>query len=257
MSTHDQTPATAGAERDQRVAPRHQHDPVTRAMIWAVWAGVILFLLASILALWVGWFRRPAPRTFEERRIALLEDVIKTKPSDPQVWAEYAAVLISARQYARAGDVIEEGLRRTKRHPLLLAAQASLAEARGDDEQAMVLADRALKAAQKSEADEIAALAEKGVIVTEADIEAPGLVAAALIKGDVASRTGQWQKAIDAYTAALSENPRMADVLVRRGDAYAALGDKAAAEADYRAALTYVSDLKEAREGLKKIGADK
>ncbi len=244
-----QTGRSARARRTS--APR---DPVTRYLLWAVYAGLILFLVGIVFALWFGVIDPPAPRTLEERRLALLEKATETRPQNPETWAELVSVLIATRQYARAGSVVEEGKKATRNAPLLLAAEASLAAARGRDEQAMVLANRAIEAARKERDKELANLQEKGIAVAPRDIPAPALIAAALVRGEVAARTGNWQVAVEAYTAALEADPRMGDVLISRGDAHAELGDLTAAEADYRAALQYLPESEAALDGLKKIG---
>lgn len=58
-------------------------------------------------------------------------------------------------------------------------------------------------------------------------------------QGDAAFRVGRYPRAINAYTCALVFDPAVDGALVKRGYAYAALGDSTLAFADYDAAIAF------------------
>ena len=75
------------------------------------------------------------------------------------------------------------------------------------------------------------------------------------LKGDALAMTGNDAAAIEAYTMYLNESPTDSDILIARGKLEAALGDKEAAERDFREALRFIPDYKPALDALEEIGA--
>jgi tetratricopeptide (TPR) repeat protein len=64
---------------------------------------------------------------------------------------------------------------------------------------------------------------------------------------------GEYQKAIDDFTAAFGEHPSDANALSRRGQAHEALGQTKEAMDDYNAALQVDPQLESAKEGISRL----
>jgi tetratricopeptide (TPR) repeat protein len=64
---------------------------------------------------------------------------------------------------------------------------------------------------------------------------------------------GEYQKAVDDYTAAFGEHPSDANALSRRGQAYEAMGQTKETIDDFNAALEINPSLESAREGLSRL----
>jgi len=75
------------------------------------------------------------------------------------------------------------------------------------------------------------------------------------LKADSYEGLGDWEKVIAELDSYLKEYPRASDILIDRGNAKIQMKDIAGAEKDFREALRFVPDDKEALDGLKKIGA--
>ena len=79
-------------------------------------------------------------------------------------------------------------------------------------------------------------------------------VLAAKALGDFYASKGQYRSLVVAVKPAADARPDMADLQVLMGLAYEHLGHKDWAIARYRSALKFVPDMKEARDGLKRLG---
>lgn len=213
-----------------------------------------LVLAAVLYVLVVGVFEPRPARTAAERQLSLLQNVVLDKPKSDTAWADYARTLISLKQYSKAAQVIADGLKQVPKSPVILVEKARLDEARADEAGAVKAIDAVVKqvlAARAARKDE---LAKKGITDDVGRLDSGALISAYLLKAQILVGQEKWKDAIAAYTSALEESPQMADVLVLRAQASATAGDEAGAEKDYRSALTYVPDSKEALEGLKRMG---
>jgi tetratricopeptide (TPR) repeat protein len=83
----------------------------------------------------------------------------------------------------------------------------------------------------------------------------PSDVPAAEALGELLAAEGRYRDLIAVTSPAVKERPDMADLQCLVGLAREHLGEKAAAADAYRAALQYVPDMKEARDGLRRLGA--
>lgn len=255
----DLTP-TSAPENDAVVAAPEmasQSDPVVRVL--GVVAGIMAIgvVLGGLYAAYFGVVNPPAPRTFEERQLALLSSLSVEQSRSAEVWGDYAEVLIDTRQYSQAAEVIKKGKKQTNNDSSIIALEAKLLHARGQDAEAVKVADKAIATAIAYRTKTIEDLKEKGVNMAEKDIPAPAIITSYLIKAEIAEKKKDWQGAVDAYTKALEDDPGMSDVYLSRGDAYVKLGDKKAAEYDYKQALIFIPGYAEAEARLKKIGASK
>ncbi len=83
----------------------------------------------------------------------------------------------------------------------------------------------------------------------------PTHVLAAKSLGEYYAAKGQYRSLLVAVRPAAEAKPTMADLQYLVGTAYEKLGQPASAIVHYRQALAYVPDMREAREGLKRLGA--
>lgn len=225
---------------------------VDSILLSAVFVAVILVVAAVGYLVYAVIARPIAPRTEIERRVYYYEQGVSAEPTNTVLWTSYASALIDAGQYNRADGVIRDALRAAKDKAGLLVQRARLEHLRGQDDRALKTADDAIDAVDETRK----AYSEKAV---KQGIGAPfarsdDIINANILKAEIYEDRGQTQRAIDAYTAALKEEPLMADVLAARGDLHLKLGDQSAARKDYRAALRYDPENDVATQGLEKLG---
>lgn len=223
-----------------------------RLLLYAVLTAVILVLAALGYLVYAVVVRPAAPRTAVERQVLVTEQAAKAQPSNGRAWADYASALVESGQLTKAGQAVTDGLRLAVEKAPVLVEQARLEQVQGRAGQALDSAAQAIKEANAYRDKAVAEMRKKGV-TTPRD-SSPDIVEAELIRAEIYTSQGKLKQAVDAYTSALSENPRMADVLAMRGGAYAKMGDPASARADFREALRFDPENADARKGLETLG---
>lgn len=227
-------------------------DPWVRWLIFAILAVLILVLTGIAYLLYTGAMADRMPRTLVEMQLKDNELEYQAAPGDAEVVAAYARSLIEAERYSRARSVIAafESIESTSPNAPVIVEKARLESKTGSAEEALAILDEAIEAAAAQRDAKEKELQNKGIFVRP---PAPALVDAALLKSEILSGQGDLTAAIEVLTAALEENPTMADVLVWRGDLYASSGDAASARADYERALTMIPDYGPALSGLQDL----
>jgi tetratricopeptide (TPR) repeat protein len=249
--------SSEGGASSPATLPARGGDPVVRWLALAI-GGVIVFWLVSVLsALLFGLLTPPSsPRTAAERDLGVLAAQVQSGKANSATYARYVDTLIRADQLSRAQAALDEALRTTKTdRSYLLSEQAQLALARKDYRGAVTSADKAMAEAQK----ELTAFIAKNVANNRKPLAGAQLPdsyqTAALAKAEALVGSKDSAAAIKAFGVYLAQQPTDSDILVQRATVEAEVGDKKAAEADYRAALKYVPDYQPALDGLKEIGA--
>jgi tetratricopeptide (TPR) repeat protein len=80
------------------------------------------------------------------------------------------------------------------------------------------------------------------------------LAPAYVVKGNSLVALERWEEAAEAYSAAITEDPRAADLLVLRAGAYLEMGERDKARADVEEALRFLPDNARATLILKELG---
>jgi tetratricopeptide (TPR) repeat protein len=228
-------------------------DPVVRVMAVFAVLLVVLYLATVLSALLMGVLNPTEPRTRAERDILYYERLAAQTPKDTGLWKGYVNALMSTKQYLRAQDVIDRAGKAVDQTATqdILASQAELYLATKEYNKAIQTADQ-VRAKLKVFHDK----AKK----TPGTAEAKGLEIdenywnALLVKAEAQVALGDKKAAIKSLDTYLKEKKTASDVLVRRGLLKIDTGDKTGAEADFRAALTYIPNDPAALAGLKKIG---
>ncbi len=233
---------------------RKAFDPTVRWLAIASFAVVVLILTLALWIVTTGIMDPPAPRSFYEKQIELLEQVVQEKPKVAAAWGDWARALIVAEQYSAAERVLKRGEKAVgTKTPELNLEWARLALARGDEDKALKLADKTLEVTKAFRKKELDALAEKAIFPDPRVVRGPVMAAAAAMKADLLAAKEQWAEAAKAYTIAVYEQPESADYLVKRGAVYIELGEEKKARADFERALTYIPDFEPALTALERL----
>ena len=215
-----------------------------------------MFLIVVVGVLLSGVTSPSGPRTLAENELSVSGDAVRKGSKDPAVWGAYIAALIENRRYSQAQNIIKEA--RASIDDSATAefdvAEVRLLNARKDYKQAIPVADKGQKRIEKWQAATIAA---GGLKANRAKLSGlhDNWYILSLLKADAYRAMGDWSKAIAEMDAYIVRQPGAADILVDRGNAKIQIKDTAGAEADFKQALKFVPDDKEALAGLAKIGA--
>jgi tetratricopeptide (TPR) repeat protein len=240
-----------GAERDRRSArPTRSGDAVSATLKIAIGVVVAAVVAGIAIAGVALYFKPTGPRTMVERQIAVTEQAVRLTPANPPAWRDLVSAYIASGDYAGARDAIARGKRALGDPSDMIAQEARVALLQGRSDEALRLADEAIKAAEKARDAKANELHEKAVIPAVGQLSSPAALTAQLVRADVFLLRRQWDAAATAYTKALEEDPQMADVLTLRGEAYLEAGEFALAKADFQAALRFVPDYAPALDGL-------
>jgi tetratricopeptide (TPR) repeat protein len=232
-------------------------DPVVGWLTLGIGLVIILWLVGVLSALLFGvWSPGQAPRTSAERDLRALTLVAKSGKANSRTYAQYVGVLIGAGQLRRAEQALDGALKAAKADKsYLYSQQAQLFLARKDYAGAATAADKAMAEA-KAELQAYKDENLKNNRKANAGASMPASYAeAALAKAQALVASEDWAGAIKAFDLYIAEQPIDSDIIVRRALAKIEAGDKAGAEADFRAALKYIPDYQPALDGLKRIGA--
>jgi tetratricopeptide (TPR) repeat protein len=231
-------------------------DPVARWLLLAVIGVIVLWVAGMFSAVLFGVLAPPkAPRTAAERDLVLLRQQVQSGTANTRTWAQYIDVLVTAGQLSKARESIGLALPQAKADKsFILAEQARLYLVEKDYPDAVHSADEAVAQAEAEYQAQAKANAARQIT---AGAQLPSSWDLALLtKARALTSSGDNANAVKAYNSYLEKNKTDADIIVRRGDAKAALGDTAGAGTDYRTALKFIPDFKPALDGLDRIGAD-
>lgn len=229
-------------------------DPVVTWFVYGIAAVIVLILSLALWVLLTGIMNPPTPRSYHEKQLDLLEQVVKQKPKVATAWADWARALIAAKQYSQAQRVLDRGDKALgKKTPELDLERARLELARGKKDSALKMLDETLKLAQQIRADELGKLSEKAVVIDPRTIKGDVIANAADLKGDLLAEKAQWAEAEKAYSTAVYEKPQSADYLVQRGAVYIELKEFDKAKKDFEQALAFIPDFQPALTGLERV----
>lgn len=241
-----------------RSAPRKRgmfDDPMVRKMVFITFGLVIVFLVTALSAIFTGVVGRTGPRSFAEKQVAVAGAAVGEGTKDPTVIGDYVAALIASGQYSRAQREITSAKKSLDDSATaeFTLAEARLLSAQDKYEESIRAGERALK---QINADYQAKLKVGGEVtrVAKNDGLHENYFETVLLIAYAHRELKQWDKAITSFDVYLGRFSDAADILVDRGNAKAASGDKKGAEADFRTALKYIPDSQEALDGLSKIG---
>ncbi|MHB1340752.1 MAG: tetratricopeptide repeat protein [Coriobacteriia bacterium] len=222
-----------------------------KLLLTATLALMVVILASVVTVVLYGLQLQKAPRTLEERTLAVAETAVKEKPDDPSSWLMLAYAEIEIGRFAAAGEAIATG-KAIMDLPDFYVADAYRAEAAGDSDEAIDLYEAAKQRALEYRKARDAEVAAVGARLTGPNT---ALADAAIGKARLLARAGDLKRALVEYDTALEVDSRMSDILVERGDVRARTGDTQGAKSDYEAALEFVPDMPEALDGLARIEA--
>jgi tetratricopeptide (TPR) repeat protein len=199
-----------------------------------VWLAVaVLFLLVAVVA--VGGFivrglmenRSNAP---EQIAISTWEKAVAADPSDPNARLQLAYAYQRDRQFDKALDLYRQVLASDPKETAALYNMGAIYLELGLGKQAEVSLWKVL------EIDPAHALAAKAL-------------------GDYYASKGHYKSVVRAVRPVVQAQPSLADLQYLMGLSYERLGHPDWAKARYDLALKYAPDLKEARDGLRRLNA--
>lgn len=254
----DDMPTPAPAAPQPARKPGMMSDPLVRRMAYASVGLVVLFLVTVLSLLVTGVMAPTGPRTIAEKEIAVGRAAVSQGTTDTAVWGGYIAALVNSGDYSSAKRVISDGratLSESSTAEFTLA-EARLLNAQKDYNGAIEAADKVM---ELLDADLEARLAAGGNIKKRAEISGhhENYYLAILIKAYAHQSLGEWEKAIEQFDIYIEREKGAADILVDRGKAKIEAGDLEGAEEDFRTALKFIPDSKDALAGLDKIGVDR
>lgn len=225
-------------------------DPVASTLLVGILLMLIVLLGAVGSLVWYTTVQNKAPRSEAERNLVRAEAETKRNPKDYKNWGLLALAQANMGRFADAEASIASG-RKVADNGTLAVVYADIARLKGDLGEAIYRYEAAKKKAVAEYAARKAELEAKGVLATEPN---RALIEATVGQGQVYLAGGRYKEAKAQFDAALKLEPRMADVLVQRGDVEAKLGDEAAAKKDYETALRFVPQMPAALKGLQSLG---
>ena len=233
---------------------RHSGPPRGRSLeqtlIIAALAVSVVILAALATVVLYGLQLDRAPRTLQERNLAVAQAAVNDSPDDATSWLLFAYAQAETGRFSAAEDAVERG-RALNDTAAFAIAYAYIAEAQGETDEAI---DRYESAKQQAIADAEARAAELAEVGVSYDTINTDLADAAIAKARLLAGVDRQQEALAEYDVAIETNPQMADILVERGDLRYSLGDTEGARADYTEALRFMPDMPEALAGLALIG---
>lgn len=231
-------------------------DPFVRRLSYLAAVLVVLFLVAIVSTLVMGLVNPDYPRTRGERDVQIKQLEAMQNPADAAAWGEYLRSLINTGQFVRAQSVIDQAAEAINEDATqdISFYQAVLYSEQGRHEEAIEAAE-----ALRAQLDEY----------HQAQLKIPdspedrgkeihdNYWRALIIMAESSVALGQPEEAITSLDIYLEQRTTAADVLLRRGDLKAELGDIDGAEADFRAALVYLPGDEAVLERLDEIGVER
>ncbi len=234
MTPSDAVPRGPAAEADSAAEAETAADDASKddSRLVPKWLAVlVLVLLVSVVA--VGGFIvrgivEDSFRTPEEREVARWEEQVAQRPSDPRTRTAYAYALQRAKLYDQALEQYRQVLESEPNNTAALYNSGMIYRELG-----------LMKQAERTLWD-----------VLEND---PNHTLAAKALGELYVSQRHYKSVIVAVRPVVRANPEMADLQYLMGLAYERLGRSNWALARYFLALKYAPDLKEARDGARRI----
>jgi hypothetical protein len=244
---------------EQPAAPRKRGmfaDPLVRAMAMLAIGIVIVMLVGVVGVLQAGLIDPTGPRSLSEKELLVTGQAVRQGGATALMWANYVSALIENGRLSEAESAIKDG--RASVNDTATAdfsvAEARLYIARKEYKQAIAVANKGQKQITDVYNKGVAAGGQTEMLTKAAGISDNWFVLA-LIKADAYKATSNWTKVIAELDTYIKKYPDASDILVDRGNAKIKIKDTAGAAADFRLALKYIPDDKEALAGLKSIGA--
>jgi len=230
-------------------------DPVVRKMTYAALGLVILFLATVAGALVTGEFSSNGPRTAAERQLLMAAALAKAPGAKGEAWAPYVDALVATGDLRGARIALDRGRASvvSTLTPALDLAEARLLRAQKRYDRAAEMADKAMKGYAAQRAARIEAAGTE--VTPEQMLFVEDYYNAALVKAYAYVGLRRWKDAVGMFDLYIAKHSTAADILIDRGNAKIAMKDNAGAEKDFREALRFVPYDKEAKAGLKRIGA--
>ena len=230
-------------------------DPVVRIMAYVALGLVVLFLATVVGAVVTGVLSPDGARTAAERQLLIAAAAVKAPGAGGETWAPYIDALVANGELRKARVALSRARASvvSTAAPDLDLAEARLLRAQKRYTQAAEAADKAMKGYAAEQAARVAAGGETATADEQVGLE-ENYYNAALVKAYAYVDLRRWKSAVGMFDIYISQFPTAADILVDRGNAKAAMKDKAGAEKDFREALRFVPYDKEAKAGLKRIG---
>lgn len=254
--SHKKTPGGVTARKAPSRDDGMFRDPVVRVMAYIAIGLVIVFLATLVGAFATGVISRHSPvRTAEERQVLIASSALKAPGSSGTAWGPYIEALIAAGEFRQAAAALQQARSsaETSVTPVLDIAEARLQYAEGRYEQAIDMAEAAMKGYEERRTKRLEAA---GDAATASDkLLESDYFDAVLVKGYSCVELERWEDAIEMFDLYIARVNTASDVLVDRGNAKASLGDTTGAEADFREALRFVPYDEDAKAGLERIGA--
>lgn len=208
-----------------------------------IWRGVMAILILAIVV--VGGLtikamlepeRSNEPRTALERDYMDAKAAVKANPKSAKARLQLGIVLASMGRYDDSINELKQAMRLDPKNREAHYAMGLVYKDKGDEEKAIDYLEKAIKL----HADEF-----PGSIYSEAYYD----------MGQIYYEQKKYDKAIEAFEKAEMGNPTASDVVLALAEAYEKAGRKQDAISAYRGVLRLDSENKEAKDGLKRLGA--
>ena len=233
-------------------------DRTTRRLALAAAVLLIVLLSGVVYALYTGVMSVRAPRTAVEARLSVLEAAVQQYPASGDAWREYIEALVASEQLGEATrqlEVAQQSVEELETGPVAVA-ELTILWATGDTTSVL---ERGSALYEEQVAIREAWIAERqansNVAFFPEETKPEVLIEILAYTARAYGVQGDWELATEKLTQAISINPRAANLLVMRGDAYLRNGQYDEAREDFEAALAYIPDYEAALSGLEAVEA--
>ncbi len=232
--TDERKPTRVSTEQTSPVPDGSAHSRRPDSEVVPVWlAAMVLVLLLAVVGVagFVvrGMLQPQKPRTVEELAVERALADVAARPKDAQARLDLAFAYQQAGSYKDAITEYDTVLTTDPKNPAALYNKGMVYFELQDPKRAEELL--------------------RGVL----EVNRTHVLAAKAL-GDYYASKNQYRSLLETVRPAAQAHPEMADLQYLVGLADERLGRKKEAIASYRAALKYVPDMKEAREGLQRLG---
>lgn len=234
---------------------RQETDPVT----WWLTVAIILIIVTAVtgilFALIGGYLTPKTPRTLVESQLVLLRNAAVTYPTSGSARQAYILALEQSGQTGAANTEYKVAIKQVsglEKTPVYVAGVTLLFDSR-NYKGALALAKEGLATDRATRDEMIRKALQNDAVVTDAQFDNKARIALLLTSARASGSLGDWQSAVKSLTDALTLDPTASDLLTYRASAYANLGQKDKAIADYKTALSFYPDDPQALAGLKQV----
>lgn len=230
-------------------------DPVVKGLAFAAAGLVVLYLLTVVAALFMGVLGDTTPKTRIQRDAANFEKVVEQNPGNGSAWKSYVQAVLATGEYARANQIIERAAAVVDETGTMdiTTARAEVLMAQKKYEEGIEVADQVITSLSAYHEE---MKAKEGSEEQRGKEINANFYQALLMKAEAYIELDRADEAIAEFDRYLEGRPAAADVLARRGEVKARIGDVAGAEADLREALKYLPGDEAILEALDGIGVD-